>query len=419
MEFKKKKLACYLSFILLCYCQKSNSDINPYQNVYGVNLAPAQKVGRMPSVYSSDGPLIKVRLAKNLPFATISGRDIDRNIYPSKDAKKFYGDKSVRFNCLLANPNLAKKEGHILLASLNSASGLLDFDVKKFSGKIHILADTEGKGCDVVNETSMEQYLSTVLSKEMNATWPIEVLKAQAVAARSYGVNKIETTNMLKVIGKNKFFDLESSEKDQVSGQVGDSTLKTLQATNDTKGEVLFDSTGKLGPIFYHAKCGGKTILPSEVWDNHVVGYKAVECPYCYNKGPRKWELHLSLLRMRSFLKWYLIKNGKSFLAENLNNKKIIIAPDKHSTNRLIIYLGQDALILTKPILRKYFGRVELPSNNFVIYPVGNNFVFLGDGLGHGVGLCQLGALELANRGLNYRQILAYYFPTHVIKKIY
>lgn len=365
------------------------------------------------------GPKIRVRLAKNLPYATISGQDLDREIFPTKDIKKYLGNKSVRFNCLSRFQKKDKKETRILLASLSSSSGLLDYDVKKFQGKIDILADTQGKGCDVVNETSMEQYLSTLLAKEMNASWPLEVLKAQAVAARSYALFKINSAQGQKNLGRNVFFDLESSEKDQVSGHMGDSTASTFEASNKTKGEILLDSNGKIGAIFYHAKCGGKTILPSEVWDNPVTSYKSVECPYCHKSGPSGWESHLALKRIKDFLKWYFIKQGKSNLSKNLDRFKILMAPDQNALNAIRLYIDSEVYLIGKPHFRKYFGRVDLPSNNFTVYPLSGGFVFIGEGLGHGVGLCQLGALELAKRGMDYKQILSYYFPFHKVAKVY
>ena len=64
-------------------------------------------------------------------------------------------------------------------------------------------------------------------------------------------------------------------------------------------------------------------------------------------------------------------------------------------------------------------GRKVLPSNYFEISPKAGKFELKGSGYGHGVGLCQFGALELAKRGYSYKQILSHYFPKHRIKKIY
>ena len=64
-------------------------------------------------------------------------------------------------------------------------------------------------------------------------------------------------------------------------------------------------------------------------------------------------------------------------------------------------------------------GRGILPSNYYTIEDDGHRVKLKGKGYGHGVGMCQLGAFDLAKRGYNYKQILAHYFPEHKIEKLY
>jgi stage II sporulation protein D len=72
-----------------------------------------------------------------------------------------------------------------------------------------------------------------------------------------------------------------------------------------------------------------------------------------------------------------------------------------------------------KALLRNYFGRVLFPSNTFSVKAQGDGIAISGEGLGHGVGLCQMGAFAMAMRGWSYKKILAHYFPGHVLKKLY
>ena len=76
-------------------------------------------------------------------------------------------------------------------------------------------------------------------------------------------------------------------------------------------------------------------------------------------------------------------------------------------------------LAFNKSLLRRYFGRVIFPSNHYEIDMKWGKLVVKGQGNGHGVGLCQVGALGLAKRGWAYKQILAHYFPKHELRKIY
>jgi stage II sporulation protein D len=92
---------------------------------------------------------------------------------------------------------------------------------------------------------------------------------------------------------------------------------------------------------------------------------------------------------------------------------------DSLSKNSLKIYLDSKPLVLKKPLLRRYFGRFTMASNNFKLVQLKKGFRVDGQGLGHGVGRCQLGALDLADRGWDFKQILAHYFPGHKLLKLY
>src|SRR5690606_26776420 len=102
------------------------------------------------------------------------------------------------------------------------------------------------ESCDLVNSISLENYISTLLSKEMNGTWPVEALKAQAVAARTYAFERVKRGAGMEL--NEKLYHLESSEKDQVSGSFMDITEKTVLATRETNGEILVGPSGKVAP---------------------------------------------------------------------------------------------------------------------------------------------------------------------------
>lgn len=93
--------------------------------------------------------------------------------------------------------------------------------------------------------------------------------------------------------------------------------------------------------------------------------------------------------------------------------------PDSTENSEIRLYVGDRLHIIKKSYLRNLAGRELLPSNNFVMTMKNEKIHVKGQGYGHGVGLCQLGALELAKRGYNYRQILSHYFPRHKMKKAY
>lgn len=361
-------------------------------------------------------PKIKVRIGKNLKQVKLSGLDIKKEINGRSGTKFYKGKKRLKFNCLTLR-KLKTLKNPLLLARLSSPTGLIRWERTAYPGKLNIVAAAEQKGCDLVNEISMETYLSSLLAKEMNAKWPIEALKAQAVAARSYAYHKIVTQQVSKSKGFKTYYDLENSEKHQVNGSFFDTTKKTLKATKETKGEVLTLGKGKLTPIFFHAKCGGRTFIPSQVWANRVKGYKSVDCPFCHKYGKKDWKLILPKKRFNLVVDKVL----KNFYADKLINKSdpTKIVPDHKGKSKIRFYDDERLITIQKSRVRSVLGRDKAPSNYYHIVDRGSKVEIKGKGHGHGVGMCQLGALEMAKRGMNYKQILAHYFPEHQLEKIY
>ena len=362
-------------------------------------------------------PKIRVKLAKYLEKVRVTGTDIVRENYLTKSIKFFRGRKKVNYNCL----NYFKGKKGLrpkLLASLDSKTGLITFDGKKYLGNIIITTSKDGKHCDVINEVSLDKYISSLLPKEMNGSWPVEALKAQAVAARSYALHKM---SFKSEFSERDFYDLENSEKHQVNGSFFDLTENSIKASKKTKGLILKTKNNKFTPIFFHAKCGGRTFLPNRIWDNEVEGYESIKCNFCKNHGKKRgWGHSLKRKRLNKFFKWL----GKEKYVGDLNftdlkAEKIMMAPDRKKNLNLRFYINEKVYIISKVLFRRYFGRVLFPSNNYKVSFKNNKLDFTGTGNGHGVGMCQLGVLDMAQKGWNYKKILSYYFPNHKLVKIY
>lgn len=367
------------------------------------------------NVSASKAPTLKVRIAKSLTKVSVSGIDLKRYIWPKKSLKSFPGPKKIQFNC--KSKKKFKKRSPIKLASIKSLTGLVNWEEDKYKGLLHIQTSEKFNGCDIINEVSLEDYLSTLLPKEMNAKWPIEALKAQAVAARSYAYYKIQTNQVSKAKGFKTNYHIENSEKHQVSGSFFDATRKTIQATRETLGEVLTLHNEKLSPIFFHSKCGGKTLTPDQVWRNKLPGYKSVTCPFCHKHGRKNWT--------HTFPKSDLVHSLEKVLKNYKNDRVSIrqsdltLTNDSKASSRIKFYNNTSFKVVKKSRLRSVMGRTTLPSNYYNLKEKGNNIEVSGSGFGHGVGMCQFGAKELALNGFTYKQILAHYFPELKLKKIY
>ncbi len=386
--------------LILFFCQTSFGAISP-KNLKNIS------------------PRIRVKIASSLNKVLVSGFDLKKVLFVNSTKKSYPGRKGLKFNCDKISKIFKKKSNSkkpILLASLNSPTGLISFEDQKYKGQLHILGNKSNDKCDVVNEVNMEDYISGLLAKEMNKVWPIEALKAQAVAARSYAIYKMISKQVSKQAGYEVYYDLENSEKHQVNGDFFDTNKNTFKASKDTEGEVLITPNGRLVPIFFHAKCGGKTLRPEQVWENKISGYEKRDCPYCHNHGTKTWNSKLNSRQLQKFVKWL---KRKEHIKVRYDTDKILFASDSLSKDTVRMYYGDQFFNLNKSLFRRYFGRRMFPSNNFNLFQNKKMVSFTGEGLGHGVGLCQLGALDMAQMGWGYKKILSHYFPKHKLEKIY
>lgn len=365
-------------------------------------------------------PTIRVRVAQALEEVVVSGTDLMRKLHPTDDLKSFSGRKSIRFNCRgfaeknQQNPELARP---ILLASLVSQTGLLSLSDERFAGKLKVVrGEQERESCDVIHVTTMEDYIATLLAKEMNAEWPMEALKAQAIAARTYAYHKIMTSKNID----EKLYDLESSERHQVSGSFFDATTRTLEATRATRGIILKTKDGRLTEAFFHAKCGGRTLVPERVWSHPVAGYQAVRDPYCKGRGNlNTWTSEVERERFIKFLLWAKEKKHIRFNGQLEGHQSLLMVTDQADNNTLRLYLNGEIATFNKSLLRRYFGGVLFSSNHFLATWTGEKLIVRGEGKGHGVGMCQIGALGMAGKGKDFKEILSHYYPEHRLEKIY
>ncbi len=226
----------------------------------------------------------------------------------------------------------------------------------------------------VVNFSS---YIAGVISKEMPLSWPIEALKAQAVVARNFALYKMN-------INQNKDFDVRNDIWDQVF-QPTDSA-KAIKAARETKEIRLTDENGKTIQTFFHADCGGQTVPAWAVWPGSK-SFGVAEDTYCKKRTRSEWT--------------YTVDRDK-FIVDTSNDK---IKAQKFKSK----WVSMAELTMNE--IRKTFGFDQIRSHPDQIKIEEDKVVFSGRGYGHGVGLCQWGAMEMARAGFNYKQILAHYYP--------
>ena len=263
-----------------------------------------------------------------------------------------------------------------------------------YTGSIEVRKDENG--LHFINNLPFEKYVEGVVAAETGENWAPEALKAQAVISRTYAIYQ-------KTLNAGKDYHITSSVIHQVY-KGGNSNEIIRRAVKETEGEVL---TYEGNPIeaFYHSTCTGKTELPEEVWGKSYPYLKSVPCkgqdsPY------EHWQRRFSLAEIERALGVKGIKEI-SITAFTLTGRA-----------KVLKVVAEDSEIDVNAIdLRKLLGYKELPSTQFSIAVEGQDVIFEGGGYGHGVGLSQWGALELANEGKNYKEILQHYYPGTKLEK--
>lgn len=235
----------------------------------------------------------------------------------------------------------------------------------------------------------LENYVVGVVAGEMPALFQEEALKAQAVAARSYVLSKEKDGNYVVSASTSDQVFLTSYEmKEKWQNDYDEYYNKILNAVKKTTGEVL-TKDNKILKAFYFSMSNGYTENSKDVFGEDLT--QSVESPF---------EISLSNFEIvKEFSKSELLEK---LGVDNLNIENQQISETKH-TSSIIIGGKEFSGIEVRKLL-------NLRSTDFEIKQVGENFNIITRGYGHGVGMSQYGANELAKCGKSYKEILAYYY---------
>ena len=343
---------------------------------------------------------------------------------------------------------------------------------QRFQGALRLVIEA-GK-IRVINDINIEKYLLSVISSEMNADSPLELLKAHAVISRSWVVSQIlgkGTTPATLPIDTRaeviKWFDRDDHEGFDVcaddhcqryQGVTRTSNSRVATAIEATRGMVLIDSDGSLCDARFSKCCGGATELFSTCWDDHDPGYlparrdtAAEDAPaldLTTEHGARQWimsrpqsfcntsciDILTTVLNSYDcetpdFYRWKVTYSA-STLAELLARRsgrdigriKALVPLKRGPSGRISLLKVEGELgsvtVGKELMIRRWLSESHLYSSAFIVDASGQDadgfptlFTLHGAGWGHGVGLCQIGAAVMAAEGWSHDAILAHYFP--------
>ena len=260
----------------------------------------------------------------------------------------------------------------------------------------------------------LEEYLVGVVMAEMPASFEVEALKAQAVAARTYVLHQLRSTGgsgcdqgsqdadiCSDSIHCQAWVDPEKKAALWPADRRDEYLQRIREAVYATAGEVIVYQ-GKLIEAVYHSTCGGKTEYSSSIWSGVPVSYlQSVDCVYCsHSPYYRKEFLLLPETLTRIFRQNPALPAGPG-------GESLLTAVSSTSGGRVNMLQINDLLIEGEEVRRLF----ELPSTKFTWEARENGLLFVTRGHGHGVGLCQYGADGAAAQGKNYREIIKLYYP--------
>ena len=322
---------------------------------------------------------------------------------------------------------------------------------QELEGFLEVGLNNEGK-LVAINEVGLEDYLASVNSSEMSADCPVELLRAQTVAARS---------TILATIGKHHYdenFHLCSDDHCQCYHGAASVTEASRQASMDTWGENLLYN-GRVCDARYAKICGGVMEGYPYVWDDRHIpylvpgidGHESIGYPldtedkvknyvdsspdvYC---NTAKYDIRANLpYNSKDLFRWeesYTRQELQDLIyrrtGENFGNLIDLVPIERGPSGRLI-YLdvvgSEQTIRLGKELsIRRALSESHLYSSCFYIKRqrdatgMVTRFRFKGAGWGHGVGLCQVGATVMAQLGFSYEQILKHYYKGAELKKLY
>lgn len=309
----------------------------------------------------------------------------------------------------------------------------------------------------VINHVDLENYLYGVVPREMSHTSPMEALKAQAVASRSFAMSNINKHSK-------EGFNLCDTTHCQVYYGFIYERPTTNQAVDETK-DIFIYYNGEVIEAIYHSTSSGYTEDSSNVWGGSIPYLKSIEDPFSKDSPHSSWNYSITLSdlnnklisaeiyigdlqsieiiettstnkvkkvkligslgeeiitaeKLRSIVggtalksTWFNIKGGSSNTVKNVYVLDTnLLEPKVIDISRAYILDGNNRKTVTRSIVSRAMGkdRIENIESNYSM-PT-NQLIFEGQGYGHGVGMSQHGAIKMAELGYSFEEILKYYY---------
>lgn len=251
--------------------------------------------------------------------------------------------------------------------------------------------ELQAGGIRIINRTYIDHYVAGVVEAESGAQQNLEYYKVQSVICRTYALANLRRHEQ-------EGFQLCDRVHCQVFKGKARYSNQIQQATQFTKNLVLVDRENKLANASFHSNCGGQTANSEDVWTYGLSHLKSICDPFCTNEPHAYWQRKIPVNQWVDYFR----DSFKMNVEDPILREKIL----NHTPD------GRSALFLPTDTIKMKHLREDwrLPSALFTYRTDMDSVVIQGSGFGHGVGLCQEGAMRMSTMGYTYADILAFYY---------
>lgn len=315
-----------------------------------------------------------------------------------------------------------------------SMGPMLVLDGRRYTGIVALTprSDLGLTAFDVIEQVGVEEYLKGVVSAEMFRTWPLAAFEMQAIAARSYALHERQRARLA-----GQAFDLEASTADQAYDGTSDNPV-AAQAVINTRGIVL-TWQGRVLRAYYSSTSGGRPASAKDTWP--------IGAGFEYNlAGPLQAQPRAEMSQSSPFYRW-TVNRSRNELARRLSEwgringhdvrhlrsidgVRTVATNDVGRPTRFEVRSQGRSFFLSSEELRRACNQEvsglesivranRVNSGDMEWSILGDVVTIRGRGFGHGVGMCQYSAKELAERGQTWRSMITIFYPGARVERVY
>lgn len=258
-----------------------------------------------------------------------------------------------------------------------------------YEENLYVSAESGELRC--INEISLDNYIAGVVQAESGRRSFQEFYKVQAILARTFALSHLQ---------KHALDGFNLCDYTHCQAYFGKTTeLDIMKAVTDTKGKVVVDDNLNLIDAAFHSNSGGQTANSEDVWGSKLTYLRSVNDTFSTKMPNAKWERKMSKDDWLTYLK---LKHNYPIQDSNARWLALTFKQDSRRP-----YLEANNVRVP---LKNVRTDLQLKSTFFSIFQQGDTLVFKGRGFGHGVGMCQEGAMRMAKLGYKYPDVINFYY---------